>query len=539
MTDRPGTDTTMDGRTAIAPGPDGPAPVQMSQADIDARVNREVDARLEVVNTENAERLSQATAEGARSSALSTLQAMIDGNPGDTLEAVQFRSKVQDMVLAIHNGSDKPPAEHVAEAMRLNEARIQQIAATGGDGAQNLPALAGSGDVVDDRFSMGRFLVTLAGQAKELGERFDPEKMTGAPEMEYASELLTKSKWAADKFAALSADADGRSRVIPFPMAALRPEAVFAETYGSDVATRREPTYRRDALVPFPRPAQALAGLGVPMPMIDNDLTLPRLTASMAGGWYAETGSISDESLTVGTIATSPKRFGSRDDLSWMLLAGGDAQFGHVPLIIAEMSKAQMQRKERQVYDKQGTAVTNAPTGILRATGVTITALAADTVPTFTNILAMITDVAGDDVPMESPGFVLGVKARQDLSGVRRFTTGDASLFNDIAYRSGGDVPGIGSFQGNVGMMPGGMAFVTTQIPVYAAADAPIRASDTYIIFGGDWSYVWCIDYGVAFLTIDDISLAVSGQTRITLNSFHDVAVRWPQAFSAIRYDAG
>ena len=61
---------------------------------------------------------------------------MVTGNPGDTLEASQFRSKVQDSILAIHAGSDKPPSEHVAEAMRLNEARVQQIALAGGDGAE-------------------------------------------------------------------------------------------------------------------------------------------------------------------------------------------------------------------------------------------------------------------------------------------------------------------------------------------------------------------------------------------------------------------
>ena len=88
------------------------------------------------------------------------------------------------------------------------------------------------------------------------------------------------------------------------------------------------------------------------------------------------------------------------------------------------------------------------------------------------------------------------------------------------------------------GIVAGHPAYATTQIPVYATADSPIRASDTYIIFGV-WPYVWCIDYGTAFLTIDDVSLAISGQTRITLNSFHDIAVRLPQAFAVLRYDAG
>ena len=88
------------------------------------------------------------------------------------------------------------------------------------------------------------------------------------------------------------------------------------------------------------------------------------------------------------------------------------------------------------------------------------------------------------------------------------------------------------------GIVAGQPAYATTQIPVYAAADTPIRAADTYVIFGV-WPYVACIDYGTSFLTIDDISLAISGQTRVTLNSYHDVIVRLANAFAALRYDAG
>ena len=111
-------------------------------------------------------------------------------------------------------------------------------------------------------------------------------------------------------------------------------------------------------------------------------------------------------------------------------------------------------------------------------------------------------------------------------------------MFNDTAWREGADGPGMNSFGMIRGIVAGQPAYATTQIPVYAGADSPIRASDTYIIFGV-WPYVACIDYGTSFLTIDDISLAISGQTRVTLNSFHDIIVRLGNAFSVLRYDAG
>ena len=407
-------DLTLEG-DPIRPAPEE---IQHMSEQFDARVSTEVERRIEAVNAEHATALSTATEQGARTAALATLQAMVDGNPGDTLEAVQFRSKVQDAILAIHQGSDKPPAEHVAEAMRLNEARIQQIAAQGGDGAQDRPNVTGADAGGEDGlFSMPRFLAGLGTEALRLGERFDVTELTGSPELEYAKSMLDGNDRSKRQFAALQASAGPRARVVPFPLSALSPDAVFAETR-SDIGTRREPTYRRDALVPFFRPPQILAALGVPMPMIDNDITLPRLTASMAGAWYTETGDISDESLTVGEATTAPHRFGSRDDMSWMLLSS-EGGFGHQALVTSEMARAQMQLKERQVYDKQGTAVTNAPTGVLRATGVDIDQLAADTFPTHTQILGRVTEVANDSIPVEMGAFVMSVKARQDLSPAR------------------------------------------------------------------------------------------------------------------------
>ena len=117
----------------------------------------------------------------------------------------------------------------------------------------------------------------LFNESKRLGEALDGEKLTGSPEMEYASGLLDKPGMQ-DEFNRLSAEAGPRSRVVPFPLAMLRPDAQFAETRAlavTDAMLRREPTYRRDALVPFFRPNNVLMGLGVAMPIIDNDITLP------------------------------------------------------------------------------------------------------------------------------------------------------------------------------------------------------------------------------------------------------------------------
>ena len=489
-------------------------------------MNVEVGRRIEAANTEHATALSQATAQGARNTALATLQAMVTGNPGDTLEAVQFRSKVQDSILAIHQGSDKPPAEHVAEAMRLNEARVQQLAATSGETSGDQLGEVHADNRGGYHTFAGAYMGALFSESKRLGDSLDGEKLTGSPEMEYASSLLAKPGML-DEFNRLSAEAGPRARVVPFPMAMLRPDSMFAETRATAVtagALRREPTYRRDALVDFPRPNNVLAGLGVPMPIIDNDITLPRLSDSIAASWRTEVQSAVDDSLVTVSITTSPKRLVSRDSISFMLLAGADAQFGHEALIISEMSRAHEQRKEAAVY---GGAVTNGPTGITGTTGVTtVTALTAAIA--YDDVLDIPTAMAALHLPVENAKFLISVVARQVLTGVQKFASGGATVLNDTAFREmGSGMAEPGSFAAKpMGMMAGHPTWVSTHIATASGGNT--------VIYFCIWEYVWCIDYGTAFLTIDDISNAGNGRTLLTMNTFHDVAHRFP-ASSVIR----
>ena len=306
---------------------------------------------------------------------------------------------------------------------------------------------------------------------------------------------------------------------------------MFAETRAAAVVAgdlRREPTYRRDALVPFYRPNNVLAGLGVPMPIIDNDITLPRLSDSIAASWRTETQAAVDDSLAVVSITTSPKRLVTRDSLSFMLLAGADSQFGHEQLVISEMSRAHEQRKEAAVY---GGAVSNGPTGITGTTGVT-TVTALTVAITYDDVLDIPTALAALHLPVENAKFLISVVARQVLTGVQKFASGGATVLNDTAFREiGSGMAEPGEFAARpMGMMAGHPTWVSTHI-------ATATAGNTVIYFCL-WEYVWCVDYGTAFLTIDDVSNAGNGRTLLTMNTFHDVAVRFPAACAIRTFDA-
>ena len=115
---------------------DRKCPTQLAtDPNFNAQVESEVARRVQSSQTEQqAAALSAAGAEGQRTAALATLGAMIDRKFLATPWTRSSSAPPSAIWFSqIHAGGDKPPAEHVAEAMRLNEARVEQIAATSGE----------------------------------------------------------------------------------------------------------------------------------------------------------------------------------------------------------------------------------------------------------------------------------------------------------------------------------------------------------------------------------------------------------------------
>ena len=377
---------------------------------------------------------------------------------------------------------------------------------------------------------MSEFLGDVAAHVMKNGD-INGDELKGSETFEHVQDIMERAPGAKERFAQVQASAKDSSRVIPFPLAALfeqAPDARFAETYGTGPSTRREHTYRRDALVDFFRPDNVLPLLGVPSPMVDNDLTLPRLSASMAGEWRTETQQLSDDSLAVAVIQTQPHRLGVTDALAWMLLAAGDAQFGHQPLVISEMAAAVAQARERAVYTGSGSS--GQPTGLTNASGITSTALGT-TDPTYADLLAALKRITDHNIPVGNAKWAINWTMATLLWQIRRFAAGAATLLNEASFMAPGAGPmNAGNYGAVAGMMPGGkMACVTNHLPVASTGITPMICAL--------WEYVWCVDYSTAFLTIDDISRARNGQTYITVNSFHDVAVRYADAFEIVTHD--
>ena len=510
-------------------------------------LNRQLDARFAAADKAHADEMrAQAKKLNAdrddqlklaeRGRVSSVLEAHIASIPDDGVVNLKARASLQELRMSALTGTDedKDGAWHLERAAELVRLHQEGLAAAGGDGSQKLPDTLIAAPNGSPIYNLDRMMLSVYESVQEHGAAFDLDKLSGSPEAEMTKDYAA-TPFAKVALAELNREARPGQRIVPIPSACLRPDIVrLAETYAGAVTANqeaREPTFRRDQLIDHFRPISRLEFLGVMMETIANDQSLPRVTGAHAAGWKTETANADQGAITLSTPTTEPHRLTVYDDVSWQRLAAADSQFGIIPVVSSEMMRASNSAKEKAVY--QGTGTNPEPRGIYATTGVlagVIGGAAGNTTPTYGEILAMITDIADGDIPVEMLRWITTWGAGAALAQVLTFATGSSvhavPLWQSVGAAETGQ---IGAGFGTIANYPAAM---TTQLPTNRNSGAE-TANDEHGIIAGVWPYVTCFDYAMAFLTIDDISLARSGQTRLTINSYHDVLCRVPTAFSA------
>ena len=511
-------------------------------------LNAKLDAAIQRVETTNLEKIRAIEAgfdkerdtlklSAERDRVDAVLRAHLDGIPGDGVLNMKAREQLQDLRMSALTGTDeqKDGAWHLTTAGELMTKLAADRRAAGGDGSQNLPEL-GLADVRADSpygrgYDFDRMMLSLYGSVKEHGPRWDLEKFSGSPEAEMTAEIA-KQPLAELQLAELQREMRPNQRIVPVPAAVMRAGLELAETRAAAVAAGtqvREPTYRRDLLTRYFRPISRLDFLGVMQEVISNDVTISRITGAHAPTWRTETQAAQQQSLTVASATTSPKRLTSMDDISWMRLASADSQFGVIPIVSTELMLGSAQAKEKALY---GAAVSNGPTGLGGVTGVlagVIGGTAGNTAPTLADVLGMVVDIADGDIPVEMLRWITSWSAGSKLAQVLTFAT-SSSMFAVPLYQSigPGEAGRIGAGFGTIANYP---AALSSQLPTDLNSGSE-TADDEHAIIAGVFPYAACFDYSTMFLTIDDISRASTGQTRITINSFHDIFIRVAPGFS-------
>ena len=490
------------------------------------------------------QRMVRVRAQAGRQATMRCLQSYLDAAVGDDMPTLQMRSAIQTLMLEAGSGtSDKSDADLLDEAAKLANVRTTALVAQGDGSGEREEVRTNSevrrSGVPHNYFSMPDFLTTLTADLQGQGRNWGLETLgrhQDGPEMEFVRNLASQDRTKdlinrllpQVELAARNSGA-ANPRTIPFPLnatAGVLPTH-FAETYAESVvdgAQRREPTFRADMLVPFFRPTMVTRNLGVLMPVISNDQTLPILAGSIAATWLGETDPIPDSNLTIASRTTSPHRLGTMDEISWMNLAAANEQLAITPLVTMEMGRALGQAEEQAIFNGSGSS--NQPTGLLATTGIGVQTITSN-LPTHKNMLDIRLKLQNADIPDAEARYSITPSIATQLALTLRWpgtnAQGNRAIFEGQKQPM---IPGQrmdGSQMGYIIEVP---AFPTNNMPRALGA-----GNNMHALLYGIWRYIVCFQYSVAFLTIDDVSLARTAQTRITINKFVDVFVRLPSAF--------
>lgn len=268
------------------------------------------------------------------------------------------------------------------------------------------------------------------------------------------------------------------------------------------------------------RPVSILSQMGINvMSGLRGNLLFPTDTAG-SGAWEGEVDANANYSPTIGTVSSSPKRFGAVATMSKQLMAQSTS-----------ISDAYIRR---QLELTIGTAIdqvgiegggSNEPTGIIGNSSVTV--LNAGTASatgvnangaalTWDDIVALWNDVVGANSTMVRPAFLTNNRVIAKGSATPRQSSGVE-----------------GNFIFNESMTAYGYPVMhSTNVP----GDITKGSSTTLnaLIFG-DFSQLTLAQWGGLDLVVDPYSAATTAQIKIIANIWVDFIITRPQAFAVIK----
>jgi HK97 family phage major capsid protein len=253
--------------------------------------------------------------------------------------------------------------------------------------------------------------------------------------------------------------------------------------------------------------AQFLSGLV-------GNLDLPRLATGSTIGNKAENASADESSPTTDKVSLTPKRATTFVEISQQLAIQGAPSVE--ALIRNDLMTALALILEQRAIS--GTGSSNQPLGILGTSG--IGAVAGGTnglAPTWAHIVALETEVAQDNADIGSLAYLTNPKVRGKLLQTAKVSGTDSKMVWDDSATP----------------LRGYRAGVTTQVPSNLTKGSASGVCSA-IIFG-NWSDLIIAQWGGLSLMVNPYIKDIEGLVRLTVNAYHDSAVRRPQSFAAMQ----
>jgi len=252
-----------------------------------------------------------------------------------------------------------------------------------------------------------------------------------------------------------------------------------------------------------------------------GNVAIPRQTASITIGWFAQAGAASESDATFAQVTLSPKTaHGIQDVTRDLLLQGTPAVEGLIRADLIESMATQL-----DLIALHGTGASNQPTGLAATAGIGSVAGGANgAAPTWDNIVDLESAVANNNAAVNAVGYLTNTRVRGRLKRTQKFasTNGQEIWMPPMA---GDDAALYGSLNGYRAGVSNNVSNTLTKGTSSGVCSA---------IFFGNWNDLLIGEWGTAEILPDEVTQAANRIVRMHVYQTLDIAVRRAQSFAAM-----
>lgn len=261
------------------------------------------------------------------------------------------------------------------------------------------------------------------------------------------------------------------------------------------------------------RNSLVFSGSGVRfMSGLQGNVAIPKKTNDSGANWLTETGSITPADAVFNQVTMSPKRLGNATAFSLKLLAQSSMDIESI--VRQDLITSQALALEAAAI--KGPIGGNGPIGILNTSGIgSVTIGTNGGALTWAKLVELETAVANNNALINNLMYLTNSKVRGAAKGISKDT-------------------GSGQFLWENGALPlnGYGAMVTNAVPSTNVKGSSGAVCSSLIF--GNWADLMIGQWGGMVLTVNPYALDLSGQVRVTINSYYDVAARNAESFATL-----
>lgn len=252
---------------------------------------------------------------------------------------------------------------------------------------------------------------------------------------------------------------------------------------------------------------------------LQGNVAIPKKTTDSGANWLTETGSITPADEVFAQVTMSPKRLGNATAFSRKLLAQSSMDIE----MIVRNDLVISQSLALEAAAIKGASTWDGPLGILNTSGIGSVVIGTNGgALTWAAIVALETALANSNADLQNLAYLTNSKVRGAAKGIERAAGSGLFLYGSGYGQSGGDVLPMNGYK----------ALVTNAVPSTNVKGSSGAVCSSLIF--GNWADLMIGQWGGLVITANPYALDLSGQVRVSINAYYDIAVRNAASFAAI-----